>query len=89
MEWPLKHSFQRLTECSNLQDFSACLGLLGPALDDLNFWNCEGRQLITADSVRTLWTCPRVRSFWMDDCNFALDEEDLENGLQHFRCASL
>ena len=82
----MKHSIHTLTEPAGLQDFSACLGLLGPALDVLSLHDCEG-QLITSDSMRTLWTCPRVRSFTINDCCLELDAEDLEGGLQHFRFA--
>ena len=69
---------------AGLQDFSACLALLGPALDDLRLWECEG-QLLTSDTMRTLWTCPCVRSFQMHECALDLDAEDL-GGLQNLWC---
>ena len=74
-------------DTAGCQELSVCLGILGPALDELRLEYC-GTQLFTSKSLRTLWTCPGLRSLNLDDFNFSLDAEDIRVGLQHLRCAA-
>ena len=67
-----------------LQEFSACLGLLGPLLDDLTLIDC-GHPIFTSQSLRALWACPNLRCLIIDECDLDIDAEDMEAGLQHLR----
>ena len=53
-------------DTAGCQELSVCLGILGPALDDLCLEYC-GTQLFTYKSLRTLWTCPNLSSLTLDD----------------------
>ncbi len=76
-----------VTEVARLQDFTACLGLLGPVLDILHMAECKG-QLFTADSMRALWACPRLCRLYMRNCFQGMDAEGVEDGLRNLRFAA-
>lgn len=75
-------------EAAGLQVFTACLGLLGPVLHDLRMRLCWGN-LFTSESLRLLWTCPRLCNLTLYGLSCDVLAADVEAGLQHLRCAAL
>ena len=50
--------------------------------------NCWG-DLITSESLRSLWICPCIRSLTLGLWDFEVQAEDIQAGLQHLRSAAM
>ena len=66
------------------QDFTACMGLLGPVLGTIQM-EFSDDNIPDSESLRSLWACHNLRSLKLVSYDIKLRAEDINAGLQHLR----